>query len=671
MNLNSPVSSLPLVGPTYVQRLKKLNIETIDDLLHHYPTRYWDLSKITNIAEVADQEEVTIRGEIISGRNLYLRNRLSRQNLIIADKTGQISVTWFNQPYLIKSLNPGIKVNLAGKVTTFNNQFTLTSPQYEVVHDKALHTGRLVPIYKETAGISSKWLRSKIASILKNAKEDLNKDWLPKVICQKYHLIDLASALPQIHFPKNNQQIRKATERLAFNEMFLLKLKALVSRQLFKKQPLVKRLSVDQEKVLGLIKSLPFSLTKAQNEALQQILDDLSKNKPMNRLLQGDVGSGKTVVAAVAIYVTFLNGLQTALLAPTEILARQHFDTLSIVFNKLGLNIKLVTGQTKKGDLTADVYVGTHALLYRKIDLSSLGLLVIDEQQRFGVNQRTKLLDKNAYTPHLLSMTATPIPRTIALTFFANLDLSIIDQLPPGRQEIKTWVVPNIKRLSAYQWIEKQIKKNHSQAFIVCPLIDPSGNETLKDVRSVTDEFVKLEKIFSSLKLGLLHGRLKSNQKQAVLAKFAQRKKDILVTTPVIEVGIDIPQATIMMVENADRFGLAQLHQLRGRVGRNKKKAYCLLFSHQPDDSLAVKRLKNLEIVKSGLKLAEIDLRLRGPGSLLGTAQHGFFNWKLASLNDAQLLSQTDQAAQLVIKQLTPALNQQLKTVRISTSFLN
>jgi len=364
----------------------------------------------------------------------------------------------------------------------------------------------------------------------------------------------------------------------------------------------------------------------------------------MNRLLEGDVGSGKTVVAAAAIYIAQLNGVQSALMAPTEILANQHLKTLNQVLTPLGVKTSLLTGATRKKIKDFDLAIGTHALIHKRAKFSKLGLVIIDEQHRFGVEQRGELVSRGK-APHILTMTATPIPRTIALTLYGDLDLSVIDEMPPGRQAVKTWVVPPNKRNAAYDWIRKQVEKTLNQAFIICPLIEESRHETLQSVRAATSEFKKLQKeVFPDLKLGLLHGRLKSKEKNAVLEKFKKGKLDILVSTPVVEVGIDIPTATIMMIEGAERFGLAQLHQLRGRVGRGLQQSYCLLFTDFQGEKI-IKRLKALERTNIGMKLAELDLQIRGPGEIYGTAQHGFFDLKVASFSDLPLIEKTRKTA--------------------------
>ena len=635
MDLSTPVSQLPMVGPAYAKRLAKLGITTLESLLHHYPHRY------------QDHRTDTIHGQIVSIQNVYTRSRRPIQRAVISTPSGSIQATWFNQPYLVKTLKPGTQVALAGK---------LASPEYEIIKGEPVHTGRLVPVYPETAGVSSKWLRSRIFPLL-NASIS---DHLPSKIRDQNNLIDLSSAIKNIHFPQNQDQIDSSRTRLSFDEMFLLQLQTLKAKADWHQAKLAHPFHVDQDKVLEFITRLPFILTSSQNKAIKDILSDLGQSQPMNRLLQGDVGSGKTVVAATAIYIAHLNGFQSILMAPTEILANQHFNTLKSVFSPTGININLITASTKASD--AHVFVGTHALLHRQLNTPDLGLVIIDEQHRFGVSQRATLLNQPT-TPHLLTMTATPIPRTIALTLYADLDLSTLDELPSGRLPVKTWLVPMAKRAAAYNWIDAQVKQHHTQAFIICPLIEQSEVETMKDIRAVTTEFTQLKEIFPDLKLSLLHGKTKAKDKQAIMSDLNKGKIDILVATPVVEVGIDIPNATIILIEAAERFGLAQLHQLRGRVGRGHRQSYCLLFTTN-DNQLENRRLKYLTTTHNGLKLAELDMKLRGPGHLYGTSQHGFLNLKLASLTDTKLLEATKSAAITILPHLSahPLLNQKLSS---------
>ena len=615
--------------------LEKLNIFSAEDLLHHYPFRYEDLTN-------------AVSGIVVSSRNLYTRTGKTIQKIIVQTSAGNQELTWFNQPYLVKTLASGAKISFCGQ-------------NYELITGgELIHTGRLVPVYPETKGISSKALRRRIYNLLRTVRL---QDWLPEKIKQKNNLIDLNSALQQIHFPANQLQIDAATRRLSFDELFLLQLEARERKSDWQEKKLSHRFKIDQEKILNLISSLPFPLTSGQNRCLKEILADLAEDKPMNRLLQGEVGSGKTVLAALAMYAAYLNGFQAVLMAPTTILVQQHFRTLKTIFPRTDIKIDLIT--SGKTTHNGDFLVGTQALLFKKVN-NKIGLVVIDEQHRFGVKQRSQLLT-GEITPHLLTMTATPIPRTVALTLYSDLDMSVLDEMPQGRPTVKTWVIPSEKRLDAYHWVTSQIATHKTQAFIVCPLIEPSEKETMQDIKAVTQEFNQLNSIFNQLKLGLIHGRLKNKDKNHILEEFRENKINILVATPVIEVGIDFPNATIMIIENAERFGLAQLHQLRGRVGRSEKNSYCLIFSqNQP----SLKRLKYLETNYSGLKLAELDLELRGPGDLYGLKQHGFLQLKLASLTDINLINLSRQAA-LDCQPLTWLLKKQLQKNKINEVSLN
>ena len=662
MDFNTPVSEVYMIGPTYARRLKKLGIETVGDLLYYFPFRYIDYSLISPIKLAQPGETITIKGKIISLKNEYTSKGKKIQKGRVADSSGTIEVIWFNQPFLVKVLKPQTIVSLSGKVDFWLKKPALISPEYEMIKSQSqIHTGRLVPVYHETYGISSKWLRSRIAFLLKNLIPQI-EEFLPSEILNKYDLLDLRNSLVQIHFPKDKKYAELSRKRFAFEELFLLQLSALERKKKWQEKQLAKKFLIEEKKVSEFIHSLPFELTNAQKREIKAILADLSKDKPMNRLLQGDVGSGKTVVAAVAIFVAYLNRVQSALMAPTEILAHQHFQTLSQLLAPFGLKITLLTGKQKEIKADFDLIVGTHALIYQKAKFEKLGLVIIDEQHRFGVEQRGKLIEKGG-APHVLTMTATPIPRTIALTLYGDLDLSVLDEMPPGRKVVKTWVVPPQKRQAAYEWIKKQIKETRSQAFIICPLIEESKSETLQTVRAATSEFERLKKeVFPDLRLGLLHGRMKSKQKTEVLSQFKNGELDILVATPVVEVGIDIPTATIMMIEGAERFGLAQLHQLRGRVGRSDRLSYCLLFTEHYGET-TLKRLKALEKINIGMKLAELDLEMRGPGEIYGTRQHGFLELKVASFSDLPLIEQTKKAAEEILPKIYryPLLQEKLK----------
>ena len=538
----------------------------------------------------------------------------------------------------------------------------MTSPDYELMveeTDSTFHTGRLVPIYPETSGFSSKWIRRKEKDAFESTQIN---EFLPAKILEKYQLIDFKKALEFVHFPKTLEEAEIGRKRLAFNELLNLELKSQARKLNWNKNKVANKIKIDKNSMDEFIKHLPFELTNSQKDAVNTILNDLTKDIPMNRLLEGDVGSGKTVVAATGMFASFLSGYQSVIMAPTQILAAQHYETLLRLFNKSikPIKIQLITSNTKKKDIKkADIYIGTHALLHDKISFDNVSFVVIDEQHRFGVEQRKKLIKKSASsasrqgTPHVLTMTATPIPRTVVLTIYGDMDLSVISEMPKGRQKITTWVVPESKRKGAYSWIESQISCLHrqanlkSQVFWVCPLIEDSDAETLQDVKSVTSEFLNLKTIFPNLRIGLLHGRMKAAEKEKVLNEFKNHKLDMIVTTPVVEVGIDIPNATIMVIEAAERFGLAGLHQLRGRVGRGDKKSYCLLFTNFHSGK-AYTRLKAMEVNHSGFELAELDLKLRGPGEIFGTAQSGFPELKIASWNNIELIKNAREAALLI-----------------------
>lgn len=679
MEFYALVHTIPSIGPQYAKKLQRLNIRTVRDLIYHLPQRYQNFALISNITNLQHGEIATIQGQILSIKNIYARGGKKIQTAEISDGESTIEATWFNQPYLVKALPQGTYISLSGKIKQFGRKKTIVSPQYEkitnyesgITNIGTIHTGRLVPIYPETSGVSSKWLRSRISKILPHSLSSI-EETLPENIREKNGLMDLKTALEKIHFPLKQTEAEMAKDRLAFEELFEMQLLALSRKKEWKKNKLAHKLSVNQEKVLEFINNLPFALTESQKTAVREILQDLSKEQPMNRLLEGDVGSGKTVVAAIGCFAAYLNGFQSAIMAPTQILAQQHYDTLSKLLSPLGVKVNLVTGGKKtirnqgktKGEYchsssiihhshTNDVLVGTQALIQKNIAFDQLALVIVDEQHRFGVAQRALLAKKGGEKiPHVLTMTATPIPRTIVLTMYGDLDLSTLDQMPKGRVQIKTWVVPHQKRESAYEWIKKRVQDTDEQAFIVCPLIEESEKETMQSIKAASAEFKKLStKIFTNLRLGLLHGKMKPKEKNEVMEKFKMGEIDILVATPVVEVGIDIPNATIMLIEASERFGLSQLHQLRGRVGRGSKQSYCLLFSDSRSE-ISLSRLKALERTLSGAQLAELDLKLRGPGEVYGTRQHGFPELKIASFSDYDLIKRARQAAEEVVDKL-------------------
>lgn len=661
-SLSDPVSAIPLIGPSHLPKLKKLGIVTVENLLHHYPFRHYDAATTATIATCQEGETVSLTGTVLFIKNSYLRSGKTMQRGQFSDGTGILTITWFNQPFLVKTFTAKPHLAVSGTIKKFGNQLTLSSPQYEFITTSAntplttkqlapkepskhIHTNRLVPIYPETAGISSKWLRSRIHWLLSSLPHI--PDWLPTLVSTNNHLITLDQALRQIHFPDNITLLNRAKARLEFDELFTYQLIAHSIKQSHAQLPNAYPISYTNQ-LQTFLKQIPFTLTPDQDAVTKTVLADMNGPHPMNRLIQGDVGSGKTVIAAAAAYVAATKKVTTIIMAPTQVLAKQHYHTFIKWLKPLGCSIGLVTAAHKHIPPHADIIIGTHALLHKPLPLNC-GLVIIDEQHRFGVNQRNLLINQDS-PPHLLTMTATPIPRTIALTLYSHLDISVITTMPPGRKPVKTWVIPAAKRQASYHWLEEQVHAGH-QVYIVCPLINPSEHDQLSHIKAAETEYETLSKsIFPNLRLGLIHGGCKPADKNKVLEQFHQGNIDILVATPVIEVGIDISNATVMVIEAADRFGLASLHQLRGRVGRSHHQSYCLLFPGNNNPTTTA-RLKHLETVHSGLKLAEIDLKLRGPGDLFGTKQSGYIDLKIASLNNLSAIEMTHQAAEMLLGQ--------------------
>ncbi len=663
MDLQTKIPEISRAYKMYARRLEKLGITKLEDFLFHSPFRYDDYRLVSKISDVQVGETVTIQGKILEIKNQYAR-RFVIQKARVDDGSGVLDITWFNQPFIVKSLSPGNKISLSGKIKSLHPRPQIDSPDFEIPNGQTLHTARLVPVYPETRGVSSKWLRRQVYKILEENKNEL-PEFLPNEILGKYKLLNFEKALWQVHFPDNFELAERGKERLSFDEFFLLHLSSLFRKKewenkLYQKPLMVKRF---KKEVDNFIKKLPFELTNSQQKVLTEIFSDLEKPTPMNRLLQGEVGSGKTVVATIAMYVAYLNGQKSILMAPTEILANQHYKTVQNLLSPFGIKVELLTGTKKIKQKNWDILVGTHALLFKQ-NFDDVGLVVVDEQQRFGVEQRS-ILRKRGESPNFLTMTATPIPRTVALTLHGNLSLSQLTEMPKERKKVRTWLVPAAKRNPAYDWIKKQIKETNSQVFIICPFIE--GSESLTTVKAATKEFDRLQKnIFPRLNLGLLHGKLKSKEKEKIMEQFKNKEIDILVATPVVEVGIDFPNATIILIEGSERFGLAQLHQLRGRVGRGEKQSYCLLFTETFSEA-AFKRLKSLETLYNGAQLAELDLKLRGPGQIFGTMQHGIQNLKVASFSDFGLIEQTKIEAEKIFPKLSkyPNLLEKVKLMNI------
>lgn len=650
MQLTDSVTDIPLVGPSYAKKLEKLGIISVKDILEHVPHRYLDFSKTSKISNVRVDDIVTIKGEITSFKNQYTRMGKAMQILTIEDSSGKVNAIWFNQPFLSRTFKVGMTISIAGKLGFLGRKTAFISPEYEIIKEglQAIHTGRIIPIYPETAGVSSKWLRRRIQDALSSIKENI-EEFLPKEVIRKHKLLDYETAIEKVHLPSSEEDEVNGKKRLAFNELLMLHLASIKRKKEWQKQESTHKLKFTNPEVEKFISSLPFSLTASQQKSVGEVLSDLKEKIPMNRLLEGDVGSGKTAVAAAAAFATFLSGYQTVVMAPTQILANQHYQTLNKLFEKYKIRISLITSQKKEINVgTTDIFVGTHALIESKVNFSKVALVVIDEQHRFGVEQRTHLVKKTKkgrVSPHVLTMTATPIPRTVALTLFGDLELSTLTDMPHGRQKVTTWVVNPEKRDAGYKWVYDKIKKEGTQAFVVCPLIEESEKETMLEVKAATAEFERIKKMFPNLKVSLLHGRMKAAEKDKVVDNFRSGKTEMLVSTPVIEVGVDIPNATLMIIEGADRFGLASLHQLRGRVGRSSKKSYCLLMSESKSEKSG-SRLTAMTKVYSGFELAEIDLKMRGPGEIFGTSQSGFPELKVASWGDLELIRETKEIAE-------------------------
>lgn len=754
MKSDTKIQYLKGVGPKMAAKLNKLGIETVQDLIFYYPRTYRDFTHISKIADMEirktreEGREITIRGRVLGIKNKKTsRRRFTVTEAIIEDGTGSIKVVWFNQPFLLKMLPVGREVILNGKITFnfYTREVVMESPE------RALYP-KIEPVYGETAGLTSKYISKLVASVkylVSSVEEWLPSQWLASskfealnskqtqnqndknwdecsVLEANYSsnevrsshpadsnnrtieqfnncsLLGIQEALLNIHFPKNSETLEKARRRIAFDELFMISLRANLSKKEIKKEK-AQAIATDTSKTAKFIKSLPFVLTGDQKKAAEQMLQDLAKNVPMNRLLNGDVGSGKTVVAAIAAHAAVNAGFNVAVMAPTEILAQQHFKTFCGLFKDMKVSVGLFTAnckdnfqfpisnfqsisnskiskkeQKRNEVLNSNIIIGTQALIQEGIELENLGLVVVDEQHRFGVKQRAVLNRYTTYAirhtgekmkPHFLSMTATPIPRTLHLALFGDLDISVIKEKPANRKEIKTRLVEPRNRDKAYEFVRVHIKAGR-QAFVICPLIEEKkdtsdkrqetnnitiqqlGNEAIglfeDERKTVKREYEKLQKIYPEYNIDMLHGRMKSKEKDSVMADFSSNKTQILVSTSVVEVGVDIPNATVMIIEDVERFGLAQIHQFRGRVGRAEHQSFCFLFSFTMSQK-AIARLKALESTSDGFKLAEIDLEQRGPGAIFGTEQSGLLDLKMANFSDRELIEEASSAAKSIV----------------------
>lgn len=651
MKLTTSLAQVKGVGPKAKEQFALAGITTVGDLISFLPRRYDDFSGQVSIADVSPGKQ-TIRAVCESVSMRRVRRGLTVTTATLSDETGKLKAVWFNQPYRMKQLDSGDEFLFSGEFEFQYNRYQLTNPSVEQVKDVPVQTDRLLPVYRSIKGLKSQLVR-KILEELRPLMSVL-PETLPSEVVEKERLLSRRDAIRAMHFPTSSEDVTRARERLGFEEIFQLLLAAQLNRNQHT-QLEGWHIPFDQAVVRSFVAQLPFELTGAQRRAAWDIIQDFEKKTPMNRLLQGDVGSGKTVVAGLAARQAAHSGFQTAIMAPTEILARQHADTLSRLLTPFGLTVGLLVGSVKpaakrllrdqiqSGEV--DVVVGTHALLQDTVVFHRLGFVVIDEQHRFGVEQRQALLSKSAHLPHLLAMTATPIPRSLALTVYGELDVSVINERPKGRKEIITKLWSPNSRASLYEAVEQQLDRGH-QAYVICSLIDDNPDN---DIRSVQSEYDRLRNAhFSHRRIGLLHGRMKADEKDAVMAQFAQKELDILVSTTVVEVGVDVPNATVIVIENADRFGLSQLHQLRGRVGRSDAQSYAYLV--MSDSKKPSERLREIETSNDGFYLAEVDLRLRGPGEVYGRAQHGALNLQIATLADTLLISRAKKQAERFAK---------------------
>lgn len=649
MKLQDPVTDIKGVGEALANTFEQLKILTIGDLVDYLPRKYEDYSQVSSISRIKPGI-VTIKAAIKQAKGHYVRRGMHITEAVGSDDSGSVRLVWFNQPYRAAALKPGTEYYISGEFALRRQHLSIQNPSVELVSDFPINTARIVPIYREAKGIKSTQIRKLLREVTPLIRE--LPETLPSWLVDEQALLPRGEAYETMHFPDTREHFVAAKRRLAFEEIFRLTLAALLNKyELLQDEALA--MPFDQQLARNFVGHLPFKLTDAQRKAVWQIYQDMEKSRPMNRLVEGDVGSGKTVVATMAAVMAIRQGFQVAFMAPTELLARQHADTIHQLLLPLGLSEKLslLVGsmkpiqkreaheRIKSGDI--GLIIGTHALIQEKVDMHRLGLIIVDEQHRFGVEQRKTLQAKAGHAVHVLNMTATPIPRSLALTLYGELDISVIDAKPAGRKPIITKIVSPNSRKSTYEKIDEQIGAGR-QMFVVCPLVSESVALKVKSAERVYDELSK--GAFKHRRIGLLHGQMKPNDKEKVMKQFLGHKLDILVATTVIEVGVNVPNATVMLIENVERFGLAQIHQLRGRVGRSNHQGYAYLM--MGDSKEPGPRLRVLESSEDGFKLAELDLEIRGPGAIYGTQQHGELDLRVAKLSDTKLIATARASAQ-------------------------
>lgn len=648
MTLDTPLLELKGVGPAVAAKFGQLGLKTVADLIDYYPRRYDDYSEVTPIAKL-HPGAVTIEAVIKQATGRYVRRGMHITEAVASDNTSSVRLLWFNQPYRAAAFKPDQKYFISGVFELSHQRFQIMNPSVELVSDFPLNTARIIPIYRETRGLNSRQIRLALKQVVLQIGQ--LPETLPAWLIKDQKLMSYADSIKAIHFPESGEQLKAARHRLGFEEVFRLSLAALMNKREISGEQ-APSVPFNEAVAKDFVGHLPFKLTNAQRKVVWQIYQDIQKTQPMNRLVEGDVGSGKTVVAAMAAMMVLHQGHQVALMAPTEILARQHANTIQNLLTPLGYGDKvgLLVGSMNAAQKTAaykavksgalQFIVGTHALIQDKVDLHSLELIVIDEQHRFGVDQRKALMAKAGHMPHVLNLTATPIPRSLALTLYGELDASILDEKPAGRQEVITEITSPNSRKQLYAKLDAEIEAGR-QLFVVCSLVNESDIILAVSAEKMYETLSKT--VFKHRRVGLLHGQMKSDAKQAVMQQFVDNELDVLVATTVIEVGVDVPNASVMLIENADRFGLSQLHQLRGRIGRGAHQSYCYLM--MSDSKAPSTRLRAMERISDGFKLAELDLEMRGPGAIYGTMQHGALDLRIANLSDIKLIRAARAAA--------------------------